>query len=285
MKPIKFTSNLSVFALLFCITAACGDNKKKQLNNLLPHLNRKFSFLILDKGSFSIVDKTEPPFYVITVLTKDKVSFPFKRQQYYFPKNSVGGGKDKVGQFLQQVCNLVDSTYMKDDKVFNILRKSKTKIAFEKAGFSIEQDINTGDFLAEILVLFKNLYDFKFKKIRIYIKGYADYSKKYWAIQKEENGIYRKFQVHPALKTGNQMLFYSDVLEERIAKSDTFRNSDLPNLRAAYLKEILDTMIAKYVSDNDLYNDWKVEILDGSVVGEEPDPSQRRGEVIVEIFE
>jgi hypothetical protein len=169
-----------------------------------------------------------------------------------------------------------------------MLRKEETKIAFEKAGFSIEQTINTGKFLAEFAVLLKNLYDFKFKKLRVYIKGYADYSDSFDDIQRKENGIYRTIQVHPALETGNQMLFYKDILEERVAKSNSFDNPDLPNLRAAYLKEILDFMIGKHLRDKNLYEDWAVEILDGSVVGEKgdkEDPTQRRGDIIVEVFD
>lgn len=133
----------------------------------------------------------------------------------------------------------------------------------------------------------KHIYDFEFKKLRIYIKGYADYStnKKFYGIRTEENGMYSKLMVHPAIKTGSQMLFYYDYEEERIAKSDTFRNKDLPNLRAAHLKELLEVFVNYHVKNNDLYRDTKVEILDGSVVGIHPDSTQRRGEVIIQVFE
>jgi hypothetical protein len=286
MKTTQSFKPLRLFSiLLFLILSSCGD-KVAELNKLLPDLNDKFSFLNLDKGDLSKVDAPKPRIYIISILTKDKVSFPFEKQKYYFPKNTVGGGKDKVKELLAQVCNLIDSTYSKNDKVFDILRGSKTKVSFEEAGFKIEQEINTGDFLAEIATLLKHLHDFEFKKLRIYVKGYADYSPNpWWDIQQEENGIYRSINVHPAIKTGNQMLFYRDVLEERVAKSDTIRNPDLPNLRAAYLKEILDEMVSRYIKRKKLYSDWSVEILDGSEVGYTPDPSQRRGEIVVEIYD
>lgn len=262
------------------------ENKGIPFETIIPILNNQLSALNLSVDKVPRIDTDVKPIHSISILTRDKVSFPFDKEKYYFRKNTFGMPGDTLTILREKVMMLIDSTYLRDEKIFNILREISTVIAFEKAGFKIEQTINSGDFIAEFCIILKKIYGFKFKKLRIYIKGYADYSNNDWdGFQDKKYGeIHNKVQVHPPVNTANQAFFYQEILEERVIPTNKFKNHQLPNLRAAYLKDLFEQIVKRY-SD---YTDTKVEILDGSEVGEKgerEDPTQRRGEVIIQIFD
>lgn len=271
-------------ASLLFIIISCNNDKLTQISTILPSLNDRFSVLTLFTDKVPKIDTDAKPIQTITILTKDKVVFPFEIQKYYFGKNKAGISGDTLNILINNICELIDSTHIRGEKVFDILRKTTTTIAFEKAGFSIEQEINTGDFIADLAIFFKETLDFRFKKLRVFIKGYADFSPNDWTDkQSAKYGIFTTIEAHPSIKTGiNQDIFYHDYLEKKSFDATlNYKNIDLPNLRAAYLKLLLENIIKKYSP----YTQTSVEILDGSEVGDKPDPNQRRGEIIVQIYD
>lgn len=288
MKPQSFSFRLLNFYTFFFLLLffACNKEKKVKFETIIPILNGQLSALNLSFDKVPRIDTDDKPLYSISILTNDKVSFPFDKEKYYFKKNTFGMSGDTLTLLRDKVLNLIDSTYLRDEKIFNLLRKTSAVIAFKEAGFSIEQTINTGDFMAEFCIILKKFYGFNFKKIRIYIKGYADYSNRVWyGFQDKKYGaIYKKIQVHPHVNTVNQEFFYQDILQQRVIRVDSFRNNELPNLRAAYLKDIFEGIVKRYSE----YTDTKVELLDGSEVGEKgdkADPTKRKGEIIIQIFD
>lgn len=133
---LNFQSSIIIFC--FALFVGCNNSKRpiKDIETIIPFLNDKFSALLLGKVKLPVVDTKKPPAITISIITRDKVFFPFEIEKYYFPPNSIGlmGGKDEMADRMLKVCALIDSTYMRDDKIFDILRKLETSLSFEKAG-------------------------------------------------------------------------------------------------------------------------------------------------------
>lgn len=253
----------------------------KELEELIPALNKDFYKLDLSFSKFARVKTATLPTYIIVVTTKDTVTFPFQKEKYYFSDNSFATKK------LDNLLGLIDSTKVKNRKMLDFLKDDELEITINTGLVDVTYRVSLGAIIKELGVFFMNMYDFHFKKLRIYVKGYADYSKNPWyGIKEEKYGIPDTLMVHPVVKvTSNQMLIYKDILEQRIAKTDTFYNRDLPNLRAAYIKNIIEEIITDYVAQKGLYRDVSVELLDGSEVGKDEDSTQRKAEIIIQVFD
>lgn len=290
MKRI-FIPIISIVFLCF----SCPDSKPTKVvskgepeklypgvEDIVKKLKGKLTSFNVEIDPYSRVSHTVKPAHVISLYFKDTVVLPFNVEEYYFQDGSLNlsGGDRK--ELLNKVITLIDSTYHSNDKMFDILRGAKLTLQGGKGVFSASMEINIGDYFADLAITLKNLYYTKYKTLKIYVLGAADVSKKPWdGQQKERYGIFDSVLVHPAAVSKTNFRVFEERLVPRYF-GITYYNNDLPNLRAAYVQEVIKQMLN---NKKKIYEKYSVEVLDGAEIGEEVNEKYRRAEIMIELYD
>lgn len=142
------------------------------------------------------------------------------------------------GVEFSEVCAIVDSLRNNQrEKIKHIIERIKISAAFSAFSFfKIQSELQV--IIAEIYYAIASLG--KGYPVDIYIKGFADGYKEDWKRPLNERKRYKYTTIDylPTLDIHSfNPIHYSDKAEKYTIVNDSFSNKDLPNLRAAFIKE------------------------------------------------
>jgi hypothetical protein len=222
------------------------------------------------------IDGERKPYRQYVLQLKDAAllhEFLFKKYQYTYES-----GGDPALLPTKHLCDLADSLLNKPDKIETLLRSMKTEAGFSVGFFSL--NIEVQNLLAELWCFIRQATLRGDLKVEILIKGYADGNYGDWSRRQDSIYDYRSITVMPAIEPGQNAIHYSRNMVERIIPA-IYTNTDLPNLRAAFIKERIIEPFAEDCPDN--ING--IHILDGYAFTMPGDTGKRKAQVFLRIRE
>ncbi len=284
---MKRVCYLSFLLILSCTSS--NDKSKLSVVEIVNKLNSNLSAFELNFSSFPKIDKADRPDHIINVTFKKHITFPFKCEEYYFPDEELAFGGTKTIKLIDDLRSLIDSAYTDEVKVSDLLRQVNGDVTLGKQGAEVKVNMKLGEYLAELIVIFKKLKLSNYTRLKVYVLGVADITENptWKRVQDEGHGVYKTVNVHPPLETNSNLRLYFQerIIEKKFDRFPIYGNKELPNLRAAYMQNILTTILSM---KNNAYNkdskfsDVSVEILDGLEVG--TDSRNRKAEISIELM-
>nr|AUN37121.1 hypothetical protein [uncultured bacterium] len=276
---------LASFTILFTLAhfgcktkqiVATEADVRKAINNAMPLVPD----LSITSQSIPIIDQEEGD-KPITYLVESKMvkEYVFRVTDY---KLDWAGDKEKID--LDQLKSAIDRAYETQNPIPKEITGSITVGASYGPIVSGTVTINAPLwYILQLLGLIDGVTKLNVEKVEIAIKGFADGEKsdKWPRVVDHLPDNYRTFPVlGPSEENNDNWIFYHKAERERKIY-DPYKNDDLPDLRAQYIRT---EFVEPFVQRLDNKDRCRVYVLRNKAVSEKEKPEWRKAKVYVMIY-